>query len=159
MWRMVSDIVNHVSVETETCNVDEIAVVHLLVGCCAGHQPDIMLHELSFCPQIYRFLGRFGVMVGANPVVAAAHGQDGEPDFFSVDTGGEDAVHHLVEGAVAAGSYKMPYPVFAQRFGGGDAVTGFGQPVKLELDSKALKLHGNGLPSLFTFLLVGIDIE
>ena len=98
-------------------------------------------------------------MVGADPVVAAAHGQNGEKDLMSVDSGGEDAVHHFVEGAVASGGHEMPYPVLTQRFGGSDPVTGFGQPVKLELDSKALKLRGNGLPSLFAFLLVGIDIE
>ena len=98
-------------------------------------------------------------MVGSDPVVAAAHGQNGKKDLMSVDSGGEDAVHHFVEGAVASGGHEMPYPVLTQRFGGSDPVTGLGQFVKLEMDSKILKLRRNRLPFPFAFFFVGIDIE
>ena len=98
-------------------------------------------------------------MVGADPVVAAAHGQDGKKDFVRVDTGGEDAVHHLVESAVSASGHKMPYPVFAQRLGRGDSVAGLGQSVEFVSDSYALQFGGYGQPSRLTFLFVGIEVE
>ena len=77
-------------------------------------------------------------MVGADPVVAAAHGQDRQKDLVRVDSCGENSVHHLVEGAVASCGHKMPNPVFTQRFGGGDSVARIGKPVEFVSDSQVL---------------------
>lgn len=73
--------------------------------------------------------------MGAHPVVAAAQGQHGHIDFAGVCVGGEDAVNHLVDGAVAASRHKVPYAVVAQLSGGFDAFAGVVRDVQLVPDA------------------------